>query len=115
MSQLEQQPDLDVIKAERISAPSDSLADRENKYLLNDEKRKDGFKGHLHWIIIAAMYIAALFVMILFGIRFWHFAAPYERCWLDKDRLHDIERVIFSSALATSLSFYFKNVLKAVK
>ncbi len=115
MNQQLQQPDLDVIVAEEIGRSKDNSAGLEQDYLAKDEKRKDGFKGHLHRIIIWAMYVAATLVMVLFLVRFWHFAAPEHICWLDKDRLHDIERVIFSSALATSLSFYFKNVLKAVK
>jgi hypothetical protein len=105
-------PDLDGIIPEPIAPSNDKLANSELANLYNDARRKDGFKGHMHNIIIIAMYVAAFFVLCLFIIRFWHFAAPSVCCWLDKDRLHDIERVIFSSAFITALSFYFKNVFK---
>jgi hypothetical protein len=115
MNQPEHQPDLNVIVAEKINSPTDSLATQEKEYITNDAKRKEGFKGHLHILIIAAMYFAAFLVLCLFAIRFWHFAVPERYCWLDKDHLHDIERIVFSSALLTALSFYFKNVFKMEK
>lgn len=105
-------PNLDAIIPENISSPNDRLANQEKDSLANDGKRKEGFKSHLHNIVIVFMYFAAVMVGILFFIRVWHFALPENCCWLDKDRLHDIERIIFSSAFITALSFYLKSIVK---
>ena len=108
----QQHPNLDAIVPESIINTNDELANLEKASLANDGARKEGFKSHLHNIIIGFMYLAAFLVGCLFVVRFWHFAVPNIYCWLEKDQLHDIERIIFSSALITALSFYFKSIMK---
>ncbi len=108
----QEQSKLNAIVAEPISNLNDSLAKLEANSLENDGKRKEGFKSHLHKIVIVFMYVAAFLVGCLFVIRVWHFALPESCCWLNEDKLHDIERIIFSSAFITALSFYLKSIMK---
>jgi hypothetical protein len=107
-----EQPNLDAIVSEPIADRHDNLAKLEAESLARDGRRKEGFKSHLHNIVIVFMYFAAVMVGILFFIRIWHFAFPDRYCWLDRERLHDIERIIFSSAFITALSFYLKSIMK---
>ena len=93
--------DSETLAQLEADAFSDESLEKESK--TNHHKRRESFKGYLHWLSMAT--ITVLFSGIILGtiILFLHWLTP-KNCWLnflDKDQL-DMIKTIFFSALATN-------------
>ncbi len=106
------QPDLSLIdrsvEIESINIPSDSLARQENQRLLNDGKRGEEYRKHIHLIVVVGMYTIGFIMVVLTLIRAYHFAAPIYWRWLSEEDSHGIERIIFSGIILSFATKYFK-------
>jgi hypothetical protein len=85
-----------------------SLAEQEKEYIFTDKQRGEGYKKHIYRIVVTFMYAFGLGFLILFLIRAFDFAAPECWRWLSKEQDHDIERILFSGAIISLASKYFK-------
>jgi hypothetical protein len=90
------------------SISSDNLAKLEEQRLLNDGKRGEEYRKHIHLIVVVGMYAVGLILISLTLIRAFHFVAPSSWRWLSDDDNHSIERIIFSSIILSLSTKYFK-------
>lgn len=84
-----------------------SLAEQEQKSFLNDGKRGEAYKKHIHNIVIVGMYVVGFSLVILFLIWAWHLVAPCEWRWLDQSETQGIERILFSGVIISLAGRYF--------
>lgn len=96
------------LDAVATSAEDNRLAESEQEWLLNDGRRGEAFRKHIHNIVVACIYVIGIIMIGLVLIRFYHFIAPPGGRWLNDHDLHNIERIIFSGIIASLAAKYFK-------
>jgi hypothetical protein len=92
-----------------VNVNSDNLAEAEKrKYALNDGKRGEAYRKHIHWIVIGGMYALGFVMISLMVVFALHLVLPEDRRWLNEKDCHNVERILFSGVIVSLASKYFK-------
>lgn len=82
----------DISQIQESSPPlPDKGSQREAKYLLAKQSRKNRMEGTTHWITIVLLYIIVVIILGVGVCRFIHLILPPCRQWLTKEQLSDID------------------------
>ncbi|ATL49433.1 hypothetical protein COR50_20885 [Chitinophaga caeni] len=81
---------------------------QEERALLNDGRRGEAYRRHIHNIVCIALYIVGLIIICMILIRAFHFLAPEKWHWLNAEENQQIERIIFGSVIFSLAGRYFK-------
>jgi len=73
--------------------------------------RSERLKDHLHTLFTCFIYVAFVFLLIVFSVRLVHLIVPATWYWLNGDQIQNIDRVFFSGAIGGVLGGYFKGKL----
>ena len=113
------QPDLSEITADD-SAYAEALGlhtgqNIQSRKLANQIKqleRTDTIFGHLHLILLIAIWVISITSLILFVIMAIHYAIPEKLQFLSKEQLSDIKGVLLNGGLGAVLGIVGKGYFK---
>ena len=80
------------------------------------KKEYDSFdhkkKWHIHTILIISIWAMFIIVGVVFIIRAVHFVLPECLCWLNAEKLQNIDKFLFSGAFGGILLKYAKYIFR---
>ena len=117
----EQRPEVPRI-SEIVSPPEETKEDKkaiEEYYedIEKDEKRQSHHRRQtrkkvLQWLILGVLFFLVICAAIVFSIRMWHALAVQRLCWIDQDRLNDLDTLgkwVVTGALGGLLTKFVEN------
>lgn len=97
-----------------INEPSipegDYKAQKEQREVFSDHRRKERVRNTLNWIFIGFISITGVIAVSVISIRLAHLVLPQKNQWLSNDQVQVIDKVFFSGAIGGFLATYYKKV-----
>ena len=85
--------------------PAGRMSRRESDFYSENKK------WHVHWILIASLWAMFTIVAAVLIIRAAHFIIPDCWCWLDAEKLQNIDKFLFSGAFGGILAKYANYII----
>lgn len=87
------------------------MARSEERVIGGDEKRTESLKQTIHGAVVWMVRVAAFVGLLVFIARMWHLISPDCWSWLDTDRIHKIDQLLFSGALGGLIVKYLEQAV----
>lgn len=114
-------PAVPVLTSEQAQSQNDSDAKKEataiasgtleEEAAAHEHGRNEVLRDTIHrWALRVVALIASLFAVTIVVLA-WHFIAPADWCWLNKEQLTTLKTIVFSGALSSAAGGYLNRRL----